>query len=69
LTRESEKTISNFFGDVVFKTRIRQNVKLAEAPAAGKTIFEYDGDSNGAEDYLALAREVIAQEEPLALVA
>lgn len=69
LTRESEKTIANFFGDVVFKTRIRQNVKLAEAPSVGKTIFEYDAESNGAQDYLAVAREVIAQEKPLALVA
>ncbi|MBI2421940.1 MAG: AAA family ATPase [Candidatus Hydrogenedentes bacterium] len=69
LTRESEKTINGYFGDVVFKTRIRQNVKLAEAPAAGKTIFQYDPDSNGAHDYLAVAKELIAQEEPLALVA
>lgn len=62
LVKESEKRIQSFFGDLVFKTRIRQNVKLAEAPAAGKTIFEYDPASNGALDYLALTDEVIEQE-------
>lgn len=34
---------------------IRRNVKLAEAPSFGKTIFEYESSSNGAADYLAVA--------------
>ncbi len=37
---------------------VRYNVKLSEAPAAGKTIFEYAPRSPGAEDYKALARRV-----------
>lgn len=42
----------------IFGTRIRRNVKLAECPSFGKSIFEYAGSSNGAADYLALANEV-----------
>lgn len=44
----------------VFETRIRRNVKLAESPSYGKTIFEYDNSCHGANDYRALADEVEA---------
>jgi chromosome partitioning protein len=47
------------FGDKLFSTRIRRNVKLKEAPALGKTIFHHAPSSSGAEDYLALADEVL----------
>lgn len=43
----------------VFDTRIRRNIKLAESPSFGQTIFEYAPDSNGAEDYLRLASEIL----------
>ena len=46
------------FGDQVFSTKIRRNVKLKEAPALGKTIFHHAPESAGAQDYLALAEEV-----------
>lgn len=42
----------------VFETRIRRNIRLAEAPSFGQSIFDYAPDSNGAEDYAALAGEV-----------
>jgi chromosome partitioning protein len=42
----------------VFEAKVRRNVKLAECPSFGKTIFEYAPRSSGAEDYAALAREV-----------
>lgn len=42
----------------VFGTRIRRNIRLAEAPSFGQSIFDYAADSNGAEDYAALAAEV-----------
>jgi chromosome partitioning protein len=42
----------------IFHTRIRRNIKLAESPSHGQTIFEYEPHCNGAEDYLALALEV-----------
>lgn len=41
-----------------FQTRIRRNIRLAEAPSFGKSIFDYAPDSNGAVDYEQLAREV-----------
>ena len=42
----------------VFDTRIRRNIRLAEAPSFGQSIFDYAPESNGAEDYAALAVEV-----------
>lgn len=44
----------------IFNARIRRNVKLAECPSYGQSIFEYAPRSNGATDYLALADELLA---------
>lgn len=44
---------------VIFNTRIRRNIKLAEAPSYGLDIFRYAHDSHGAQDYAALADEVL----------
>jgi len=41
-----------------FQTRIRRNIRLAEAPSFGKSIFQYAPDSHGAQDYQQLAREL-----------
>lgn len=46
----------------VFQTRVRRNIKLAECPSFGKSIFQYAPGCHGAEDYRALADEVLAQE-------
>ena len=51
-------TIMERFGKKLFKTLIRENISLAEAPGYGQTIFEYAPKSNGAQDYLALAKEI-----------
>jgi len=42
-----------------FQTKIRRNIRLAEAPSFGQSIFDYAPTSNGAEDYMALAREIL----------
>ena len=55
--------IGEQFGGKVFKSPIRVNVALAEAPGQGQTIFEYSPDSNGAADYLALCREILTRED------
>lgn len=47
----------------LFETRVRRNVRLAEAPSFGQSIFQYDASSRGAEDYLALAKEILEQEK------
>ncbi len=43
----------------LFKSLIRDNVALQEAPSWGQTIFEYKSDSNGAEDYMLLTKEIL----------
>lgn len=48
----------------VFDARIRRNIKLAEAPSFGKSIFGYAPSCHGAEDYLALAMEVLGAPMP-----
>ncbi|WP_422929419.1 ParA family protein [Singulisphaera sp. PoT] len=42
----------------LFKTRIRRNIRLAECPSFGQSIFQYAPSSRGAEDYASLAAEV-----------
>ena len=44
----------------VFTTRVRRNIKLAECPSHGTTIFHYDPLSRGATDYQALAEEFLS---------
>ena len=48
----------------IFDTPIRRNIKLAECPSHGCSIFDYAPSCHGAEDYAALAREVIGSQEP-----
>jgi chromosome partitioning protein len=47
----------------VFDSRIRRNIKLAEAPSFAQSIFDYAPKCAGAVDYTALVEEVIACEE------
>ncbi|MDE7382181.1 MAG: ParA family protein [Muribaculaceae bacterium] len=64
LNKEVVEAINNRYGDKVFKTKIRENITLAEMPLTGQTIFEYDSRSNGAKDYAALADEIIKRFNP-----
>jgi chromosome partitioning protein len=50
------------FGNLVYHTVIRENVRLAECPSFEQPITRYDPRSHGTEDYRALAGEVIRQE-------
>lgn len=50
------------FKDKAFKTPIRENVALTEAPSFGKDIFSHSPDSIGAKDYAALCKEIVARE-------
>ncbi len=43
----------------IFQTRIRRNIRLAEAPSFGQSILQYAPDSNGADDYKRLANELL----------
>ena len=59
LNKSVAELISESFCDKVFKTVIRDNVALAEAPIKGLNIFEYNKNCNGAKDYMELAQEVL----------
>lgn len=59
LNRSVSEIINDSFCDKVFRTVIRDNVALAEAPIKGKNIFEYNKNCNGAKDYMSLAQEVM----------
>jgi chromosome partitioning protein len=52
-----------------FQTRIRRNIRLAEAPSYGQSIFQYAPTASGAEDYRSLAEEVLAMAIPEATLA
>lgn len=59
LNRDVVATIEAHFKDEVFKTKVRDNIALAEAPANGLDIFRYNPKSYGAEDYLSLSKEIL----------
>ncbi len=59
VTEEIGQMIRGYYGRLVFKAEIRDNVRLKEAPSFGKTIFDYDNGSAGAEAYRQLTKEVL----------
>lgn len=64
-TREIAGMIRGHYGAAVLETEIRINVRLKEAPSFGKTIFDYDAGSVGAECYRQLVGEVLRRLEDL----
>jgi chromosome partitioning protein len=64
-TRHAQEVVEQLrerFGDLVYKSIIRENVRVAEAPSFSVPINVYDKRSYGASDYRALAQEIIEQE-------
>jgi chromosome partitioning protein len=55
--------LRSFYSGLVFETVIPRNVRLAEAPSYGKPVLYYDAKSRGAESYLELAKEVLANDQ------
>ncbi|MEN8375617.1 MAG: ParA family protein [Gemmatimonadota bacterium] len=66
LSRQVAEEATEYFGERVFRTTIPRNVRLAEAPSFGKPIILYDILSQGAQSYLALARELIERDDAAA---
>ena len=62
LSRMVEEQLRATFGDIIFKTKIRKNVSIAEAPLYAKDVTSYAPESNGATDYASLTDEILAQE-------
>jgi len=61
LSRQVQRQMREFFGDLVFDTVIHRTVRLAEAPSAGESILTYAPKSKGAIEYKALALEIMGQ--------
>lgn len=60
LSNQVIEEVRNCFGDLVFKTIIPRNIRLAEAPSFGMPVMLYDVRSKGASAYLQLAKEFAA---------
>ena len=60
LAHQVIQEVRTHFKDKVFKTIIPRNIRLSEAPSHGKPALLYDVHSRGAESYLSLAREILA---------
>jgi chromosome partitioning protein len=60
LSKQVAREAQEYFDKKVFRTIINRNVRLGEAPSFGKPIILYDILSTGADNYMALAREVIS---------
>lgn len=59
IAKDSVAHIEQLFGDKVFKTVISRNVRLEESPAYKESIFTFAPNSKGAEEYQALAMEIV----------
>ena len=59
--REVLDRVVEVFGDTVFQTRIARTIKFPDAAVAGQPITEFAPDSQGAQSYQQLAREVLAR--------
>jgi len=57
--REVLERVRSAFGEFLYKTVIRRTIRFAEAPVAGESILSYAAESKGADDYRALAKEVL----------
>lgn len=60
LSKQVSEEVRKHFDQRVYSTVISRNVRLSEAPSFGKPIILYDVLSTGAENYMALTKEVMA---------
>jgi len=63
LARQVADDLREFFQKEIFETAIPRSIKLAEAPSHGKPVLMYDPRSKGAESYIRLAKEILANEQ------
>ncbi len=59
IAKDSVEHIKKLFGNKLFKTFISRNVRLEESPAYKESIFTFAPNSKGAEEYQALAKEIV----------
>jgi chromosome partitioning protein len=65
LSRQVQRQMRDFFGDLVFNTVIHRTVRLAEAPSAGEPITTYAPSSKAAAEYMALGQEIVNKRKGL----
>jgi len=63
LSRQVVQELNEYFGEKVYDTYIRRNVRLGEAPSHGQPILLYDASSVGAQNYMNLVSEILAANE------
>ncbi|MBR1877872.1 MAG: ParA family protein [Paludibacteraceae bacterium] len=63
LSNQVYEEVKRHFGDLVFNTVIARNVRLSEAPSHGLSVLDYDAGSKGAQNYKALAKELINRQK------
>lgn len=61
LSNQVRAEVEKFFGPALFNTLIPRNIRIAEAPGFGQSIFQYDAKSRGAESYLTFTKEFLAR--------
>ena len=59
ITQSIMRDLRQYFGDLIFKTPVVRNVRLAEAPSYGTPILYLDKFSKGSQNYMAIAKELI----------
>jgi chromosome partitioning protein len=62
LSKQVADEVRGYFKEKIFKTVIQRNVRLSEAPSFGKPALLYDANSTGAQNYMALAEEIIIRD-------
>lgn len=63
LAQQVTDTLREYFKEIVYRTVIPRNIRLAEAPSHGKPVALYDPRSRGAEAYFELAMEFLARNQ------
>ncbi|MBC8214853.1 MAG: ParA family protein [Candidatus Marinimicrobia bacterium] len=63
LSKQVVGEVKEYFGDKVYDTYIKRNVRLGEAPSHGKPILLYDASSTGANNYMNLVSEILEKND------
>jgi len=63
LSSQVESEVRRFFGNKVYRSLIHRSVRIAESPSFGRPVGVYAPGSQGAKDYLSLAKELLNGKE------
>ncbi|MCF8240240.1 MAG: AAA family ATPase [Melioribacteraceae bacterium] len=64
LSNQVVEEVKKYFGEKVFKTIVHRNVRISESPSFAKPVILYDAISTGAQNYMALAAELLQKNKP-----